>query len=58
MKEFEGAYNQLRAQSEDQQKTIGELNAKMTELSAANQFMDRKLADYEKGDAKMFEKVQ
>ena len=58
MKEFEGAYNQLRAQSEDQQKTIGELNAKVAELSAANQFMDHKLADYEKGDAKKYEKVQ
>ena len=30
----------------------------MAELSAANQFMDHKLADYEKGDAKMSEKVQ
>ena len=57
-KEYEGAYNQLRAHYEDQQKMIGELNAKVAELSAANQYLDRKLADYEKCDTTMAEKVQ
>ena len=37
---------------------IGELNAKVAELSAANQYLDRKLADYEIGDATMAEKFQ